>query len=140
MRIWVVSGFNEDVVSKYLVKKKRAEGVDDVRTWFQVLPPAAAAALVEPGDDPAAGRQLAEAKKFVAEARLVGWVLEQNAAKGIAPTASAVLRQAGEGLVRCRLQRNRYRWVQRCMKRWGGRRVHLGGGDDLSAEEFQQKA
>ena len=139
MKLFAVSEFQDNVVAKYLERKQRSETVADVRAWFRALPPAVAAGMLQPGDDEVARRQLAEAEKFWAEARLVDWLKEQNAVKGIAPTATAVIEQAGPGLVRQGLQRNRYRWVKRCMKRWGGRRVHLGGGDGLSAEEFRQK-
>jgi hypothetical protein len=140
MRVLALSELNDEIVSKFLTKKKRSDTAAHVRAWFGALPPDLAVKLLEPGDDQAAGRQLAEARKFVEEFRLTAWVKEQNSAKGIAPSATAVLDQAGPGLARGRLQRNRYRWVKRCMRRWGGRRVRLGGGDALSADEFGRKA
>ena len=140
MRVLVLSEHNDEIVSKFLSTKKRSNTAAQVCGWFGALPPDLAAKLLEPGDDQAAGRQLAEASKFVEEFRLAAWVKEQNSAKGIAPSASAVLDQAGPGLARGRLQRNRYRWVKRCMHRWGGRRVRLSGSDELSAGEFGQKA
>lgn len=140
VRVLVLSGFNDEAVLKFLTAKSRAEAVACVREWHGALSPDLAAKLIEPGDDPAACRQLAEARRFVEEFRLVAWVKEQNSEKGIAPSASAVLEQAGPALVRSSLRRNRYRWVKRCMNRWGGRRVRLGGGDQLSEDEFGRKA
>jgi hypothetical protein len=139
LRVLLLSQFNDEAVSQFLSAKHRVETAADVRTWYGALRPDVAAGLLDPGDD-AARRQMSEAQRFTQEFRLVAWVKEQNAVKGIAPSASAVLEQAGPGLARGRLQRNRYRWLKRCMNRWGGRRVRLGGGDQLSAGEFREKA
>lgn len=139
-RVLVLSDFSDEAVVKFLSWKRRAGTAADVRGWYGALSPAVAAKLIDPGEDPVASRQLAEAKKFVAEFQLVGWVKKQNSEKGIAPSASAVLEQAGSDLGQCRLRQNRYRWLKRCMTRWGARRVRLGGGDGLPADEFDREA
>jgi hypothetical protein len=139
LRIFRLTDNSDEAVSQFLTKKKRSETAVDVRAWFAELSPDRADALLDAGGEWSVARQLVEARKFVEELHLVGWVKEQNSAKGIAPSATAVLDQVGPHLARCRYERNRYRWLKRCMARWSGRRVHLGGGDGLSADEFGRK-
>jgi hypothetical protein len=136
----VLSDFDVAVVGQYLGQKGRSETAEDVVAWCDCLAEGELARLSQVGDDVAANRQLAEARKFVEEARLASWVQIQNETKGIAPTAKAILETAGPSLARGRVQDNRYRWLRRFMARWGGRRARLSGGDALSDDEFREKA
>lgn len=140
VKLFALADFDDAFVQKYLRAKQRSETVADVRAWYESLPPEHTRDLLAPDADRQAQRQLAEAKKFLGEARLVAWVQEQNEKKGVAPTASAVLVQAGPSLARQQWRANRYRWLQKRMHRWGGRRVHFTGGQgQLSSGDFERK-
>lgn len=138
VRVYALKELDVDAATKDLLKKGRAVPDGEVREWYETMTPDARALLVQtPEEDKCGARQLAEARRFVEELRLVLWVSEQNASKGVAPTASAVLGQAGPALSRGRLMTSRYRWLRRCMARWGGRFAH---GDLLTCDEFRDKA
>ena len=140
VKLLALSNHDDAVVAKYLAARGRVEQPADVRDWHDSLPLADLPGLLVRQGDPGVLRQLAEAEKFLHEFRLVSWVQEQNEKKGIAPTASAVLDEAGPGLARQKWMPNRYRWLQQCMRRWGGRRVRFSGGsDELSHDEFVRK-
>lgn len=141
VKVLALADFDDAPVAKYLEAKGRSENADDVRAWYESLTPEALPLVLAPDADLPGQRQLLEAKRFLGEFRLAAWVQEQNKDKGIAPTASAVLEQAGPDLARQTLRTSRYRWLQQCMRRWGGRRVHFAGGpDELTASEFERKA
>ena len=139
LKILVLAEFKADVVQKYLTVKRRSETAADVQGWYDAMSPDAVVRLTAPGEHEKSKRQLAAAKKFVEEGRLASWVQHQNAVKGIAPTASAVLEQAGPALVRQRWRPNQFRWLRRVMDRFGGRRVKFSGGEQVTPEEFKQK-
>jgi hypothetical protein len=140
MRLLSLPDSGPRVVQQYLVAKKRRETVADVQGWCDSLTAAEKDQLLAPGSDRRSGRQLAEAKLFFEESRLVHWVQEQNELNGVAPTASAVADRAGPALARQKWRSNRLRWVQQALRRWGGRRVHFAGrSDQLSPEEFRKK-
>jgi hypothetical protein len=142
VKLLAASDFDDVAVRRYLQRKQRVDTVADVRAWHASLSPEQTRDLLTPGlGDQTSNRQLVEAQKFLAECRLVAWVQDRNEKKGIAPTAGAVLSQAGPSLARQRWRSNRYRWLQRLMRRWGGRRVRFAGGpDQLSPEDFERKA
>ena len=129
-----------DLPLLYLKMQGREESEVVVRGWFSRMTPDAKAKLLEPSpDDAVAVRHLTEARKFMSESRLVQWAHEENVSTGIAPTSGLVLDNAGPDLARGHNQKNKYRWVQRCMQRWGGRRARLTTGELLSQTDFQQK-
>ena len=138
--VFALADLDATPVQKYLDIKQRAETVADVRAWYESLPPEEVRLLLNLPGGSRAEKQLQEAKRFLGEFRLVHWVAEQNESRGIAPSAGAVLNRAGPDLARQRWLTNRYRWLQQCMGRWGGRRVHFAGGsDDLPQCEFERK-
>ena len=141
VRTFALAEFDVEVPLEYLRMKGCAGDDGDVRDWYAALSPEVSAVLLKPAEhDKSAVRQLAEARKFVNEWRLVSWVRDQNVSKGIAPTAGLVLDQVGPALARSCRQTNRYRWLRRCMQRWGGRRARFVHGDFVTPEEFQHKA
>jgi hypothetical protein len=95
VKLLALSNHDDAVVAKYLAARGRVEQPADVRDWYDSLPLADLPGLLVRQGDPGVLRQLAEAEKFLHEFRLVSWVQEQNEKKGIAPTASAVLDEAG---------------------------------------------
>jgi hypothetical protein len=141
LRIFALADLTVEAPLKYLSLQGRPASEADVRTWHAALPAEAQARLRDelPGDV-LGGRRLAEARGFLSEFRLASWVQEQNLSKGVAPTSSLILERAGPDLVRGSCKKSKYRWVRKFMSRWGGRRARFGHGDQLSQEEFRQKA
>ena len=141
VRIWALADVQAGAGRKYLRAKKRVASEADVREWYTSLSAEARAGLLSPPvGDKAAARQVAEARRFIDESQLIAWVREQNTRKGIAPIAGAVLRKAGPTIAKGKHKSNRYRWLRRCMSRWGGRRARFAHGDSLTTEEMQEKA
>ncbi len=141
LKVFALSGCFVDAAVEYLQSKGRKADAREVQSWFDDLSTLEATELASPPvDDLRAARQLAEAKKFVAEKDLVAWVQQQNETRGIAPTPGAVLDNASED-VGFRGRRNeRRRRLRRIMARWGARKCSLSGGDRLSKDAFQRKA
>lgn len=140
LKVFALSGCFADVAAEYLQSKGRRALARDVQAWFDDLSAEAAAALVSPPvDDAKAARQLAEAKRFMAEKDLVTWVQQQNEVRGIAPTPGAVLDNASKDLGFCGRRNEQRRRLRRIMTRWGCRKGLLSGGDRLTKEAFQQK-
>ena len=87
LKVFVLCGCFADAAVAYLESKGRRVEARHVQAWFDGLSAEDAAAVTSPPvDDARAARQLAEAKRFVAETDLVTWVQQQNEVKGIAPT------------------------------------------------------
>jgi hypothetical protein len=141
LRLFALTDMDFEAPLKFLSMRGRPASESDVRQWYRAVPPDRRAGLLiaAPGDS-LAERRLAEARKFLSERRLVSWVREQNSSKGVAPTSSLIIEHAEPGLLRSKLQKNKMRWVRKCMQRWGGRRASLGRGDGLSQQDFRQKA
>ena len=141
MQLFVLHEFDAEVALAYLAFKKRRADAGEVSAWYRALPAAERVSLMSPpGEDLRAARQLAEARKFFAEKKLVNWVREQNESKGIAPTPGAVLDHAAHE-VGFRGKRNeRRRLLRRIMDRWGARKCLLGGGDRLTEAALREKA
>lgn len=140
LRLYALAGLKTDAPLRYLMLQGRAASEADVCGWYAALPAPAQAALVcPPPEDRIAARRLSEARKFFEELSLVTWVREQNLTKGVAPTSGLILERAGSGLVRSGRPKNRFRWVRRFMKHWGGQKGRFGHGDELSQEEFRAK-
>lgn len=141
LRVFVLSGCFVDAAVEYLQSKGRQAEPLEVQAWFDALPVEDVAALSSPADgDAKAARQLAAARKFVAEKDLVTWVQQQNEAKGIAPTPSVVLDHASPAVGFSGRRNEQRRRLRRIMARWGARKRVLSGGDRLTAESFRQKA
>jgi len=141
LRTFALTDCDLEAPLQYLKTKGRSGSEPDVRAWHAALSPGDQAKLLTPSpDDKLAARQLAEARKFIGEMRLVSWARGQNSSKGLAPTSSLILEQAGPDLVRGRSRKNKYRWVRKCMRRWSGFRSRFACGDRLSQEEFREKA
>lgn len=140
LKIYALVTLDASVPLLYLSMKEHTSSEDDVRHWFDALSSAGKASLTSPSDD-VGKRQLAEATRFVEEHRLTRWISEQNTVKGIAPSPGAVLRHAqAMGLSLPSSFSSRYRWLRRCVRRWGGRCGRFSAGDDLEPDVFEQKA
>ena len=141
MHLFVLRDFNAEVALEYLAFKKRRADAGEVSAWYRALSADDRISLMSPpGEDLRAARQLAEARKFFAEKKLVNWVREQNESKGIAPSPGAVLDHAAHE-VGFRGKRNeRRRLLRRIMDRWGARKCLLGGGDRLTEAALREKA
>jgi hypothetical protein len=141
LRIFALADLSVDKPLKYLSKHGRTVCEGDVRGWYSALSADSQSELriALPGDELGL-RRLEEAQAFLRELQLVSWVREQNASKGVAPTSTLILEQAGPDLLRSCRKQNQFRWVRRCMTRWGGHRARFGHGDQLSQEEFREKA
>lgn len=125
---------------QYLSLKKQVACEGDVRHWWGSLPPGEQALLTNLADQ-VGERQLAEARRFLDERRLMTWISEQNSRKRVAPSPGAVLRQAlAFGMHVPATWSSRYRWLRRCVRRWGGRCGRFAQGDDLEPAVLEQKA
>lgn len=141
LRVFALADFQVEAPLKYLSMRSRPASESDIRNWHaDLLPDRRACLLISAPGDRLAERRLAEARKFVAELRLVSWVRDQNYSNGLAPTSTLIVGHAGPGVFRCKGEKNKFREVRRCMQRWGGRRAVLGNGDGLSQDEFRRKA
>ena len=141
LSIFALADLTVDAPLKYLSMQGRAASEADVRGWHAALPAEAQAGLGNALPDDVLGmRRRAEARRFLSELRLVSWVREQNLSKGVAPTSTLTLERAAPDLVHGGHKKSKYRWVRRRMSRWGGHRARFGHGDQLSQEEFRQKA
>lgn len=140
LRVLALSGFDYEAAVRYLALKKRRGNEQEVRDWFGALSVEQQAFLASPpADDVRAGRQLAEASKFLAEKHLVAWVKEQNETKGLAPSPAVVLEHAPAGMDLRGKRNEKRRRVRRTLSRWGVRKCSLSGGDRVSAEDFRKK-
>lgn len=93
-------------------------------------------------------RQLARARKFLAEASLHDWVAGLNTTQGIAPVSGVVLRElerrrseeGAEALVQANSRRGQLQWLRRWRGRWRVSLARLQPGDRLPPEECARKA
>lgn len=130
-----------EVAVRYLAMKGRRGSGADVHRWHTALTPGSLAGLLSPSaDDKRALRQVAEAKDFIVEWKLVSWVQEQNASKGVAPTSSCIFKEAPQELISSKQRKHTCKWIRKIMKRWGGHLTRFGYGERLSQDEFRQKA
>lgn len=94
LRIFVISKFDVSVPLQYLRFQGRRADEADVRGWYAALSAGdRECLLLDQGGQPPQIRQLAEARKFLAERDIALWVQQQNRQKSIAPTPGAVLEQ-----------------------------------------------
>lgn len=140
LRVYVLADGSAAAALRYLTLKHRAGSESEILSWHSALSADGRAALASPPPgDKAAGRQMAEAKKFMSELKLVGWVEQQNL-KGLAPTSNLVISEASSILANCRRRENKFRWVRQCMQRWKCRKARIRNGKQLSQEELRRKA
>lgn len=136
-----LSDGSTDVALEYLATKKRWASEGEVRGWHDGMPASERRNLTSPPpDEPRSARQLAEARRFVAEKKLVAWVKQQNEERGLAPSPGVVLDHAPVELELSGRRNERRRRVRRIMGRWGGHRGIFAGGDRLPLEALQEKA
>jgi len=134
--------------SSYSARNAQAQE-SDLENW-------ARAVTVEPcADHPlhptsATGKAaLQRAHEFVAEHHLVKWVQEQNASKGLTPSARHTVERyvklshatdtSREALRFPKTVRARFKWVQRWSARWGVRRGQFKPGERLTMEQRRKK-
>jgi hypothetical protein len=111
-----------------------------LREWVAQIPGGDKDAVVRLGQDqPRARRQLAEAKKFLLEQKLVSWVQFENTSNSVAPSPNAVLVKFAGLLGPTGRRCNRYKWLRRLCSRWGGRKCTFGVGDQLSGAAFDRR-
>ena len=140
LRLLLIADGNCGLAVQYLRMKGRQASEADINAWHAELGPHDRERLLRPPvADKTSVRQLAEAQKFAKEARLVQWVDDQNQSKGLAPTSSLILEHSG-GLVLSRNPKNKFRWLRKCMHRFGCRRSRFAHGEQLSDEDFRSKA
>lgn len=140
LRLFVLADGSAEASVRYLRGKGRTVAEVEVRAWYEAMPAEDRCLLLKPSpDDGRATRQLAEAQKWLKEMRLASWVEDLNSSKGVAPTSSCILERVGPDVASGCNRRNKYRWVRRCMQRWGGHRDRFGSGDGLSADDFRAK-
>jgi hypothetical protein len=84
-------------------------------------------------------RQLAEARKFVAERKFACWVQHQSQVNIIAPTPGAIVDQATGVAGPDGVRSSRYKWVLRTAKRWGGTKCMFGIGEQLAGGTSESK-
>ena len=121
--------------------KKRRVSPDEVRGWCDWMSVRDRCNLTSPPPgEPRTMRQLAEARKFVAEKKLVAWVKQQNEERGLAPSPGLVLDHVPAELDFRGRRNERRRRVRRVMARWGGHKGIFAGGDRLPLGVLQEKA
>jgi len=141
LRILALTGGDTAAALEYLRVKKRRADLTEVKSWYDVLTDGDREALLQPAEgNPAKARQHREADKFLEERQLVAWVKKQNEDKHVAPTPRAVIDRA---VTHCQLpcrRKSRYTWLQRLVRRWGGRKVAFCPGEQLDREGLELKA
>lgn len=138
--VYIIAGCDAAAV-QYVQWKKRQCNAGQVETWASGLSSADREALLDPGEDqPRARRQLAEARKFLAERQIVVWVQSENKSKRLAPTPGVVVDKAHGSAGPSGRRSSRYKWLRRVCQRWGGRKCVFGVGDQLTSETFDHKA
>ena len=139
LRLFALSGKDTCAVREFLHMKRSVVEAGEVRDRYGSLPEHGRDHLLMPPADDVRGRHwLMEARRFMSERRLVQWVRYQNTTKHIAPSPGATLEIAGAACG-SGTRRSQYRWLRRCMRRWGGRVGVFGIGDQLTPELFNQK-
>ncbi len=139
LRIYAMTSFDAIAPLTYLRSLSRRADGDEIRAWYSALTAEQQGELANQPAHPAASvRQWSEAERFAKEYQVVSWAKSQNK-KGVAPSPGAALRSAATVGGLPPKQASRYRWLQRVMARWGGRKGTFANGDQLPREVFEAK-
>lgn len=140
LRIYAMADFDTSAALAYLRSMDRQADSSHLTSWLSKMSMEEQKSLaVQPIGSSAKLREWADAQRFLKEHRLVAWVKSQNK-KSIAPSPGMVLQHAAAaGGLPCK-KGSQYRWVQRVMARWGGRKGVFANGNQLTPEEFEGKA
>lgn len=140
LHIYAMADFDLGAPLAYLRSKGRKADAAELQAWHSALGVERQGELrSQPTGTPAKLRQWAEAQRFVKEFRTVLWVKAQNK-KSVAPSPGVILSHAAAAGGLPGKRGSRYRWLQRVMARWGGRKGIFASGDQLSREAFENKA
>lgn len=140
LRVLALADSNFAAAVEYVRWKGRCTTSQEVQAWDAALSVDARQQLLDPpADQPREARQLAEARKFIAERLVVAWVRKQNVQRGIAPTPGAILNEFAGSAGPAGRRSSRHKWLRRLTGRWGGRKCVFGIGDQLTKESFEQK-
>ena len=141
LKVFALAGDDACVAAEYLRWKGRSVSVAEMRALGAGLSEDDRQALVRPPvGEPRAARQLAEARKFIAERTVVTWVRQQNTERGIAPTPGAIIDEFASSAGPAGRRSSRHKWLRRLSSRWGGRKAVFRNGDQLPKEVLEHKA
>ena len=147
--VYVISNWDTALAAQRLIDLQGHRGADVpslahakqlVEDIFLIIKPDDFAEQLHDPVDPATQRLVTEARRYIAEARTVDWVAEQNTMHGVAP-GSAMVRDHFDELLHATMsghcaagQRGGKQWARRWSRRWGVKRGRLAKQAPISAE------